>query len=998
MMSPLRWPCGLLIGFVLAAQATAADPVQFNRDIRPILSDNCFYCHGPDPKHREADLRLDIREEALAMEAFVPGKPDASALIDRILTTDEDDLMPPPDSHKKLTPAQKDLFKRWVAEGAEYQQHWSFEPLNPVKVPPVKNASWVKNPIDAFVLAGLEKKGLAPSPAADAVTLARRLSFDLTGLPPTAEDVATLPDRIPEVLKSVRHAERLTTWWLDLVRYGDTLGYHGDQAQSVSPYRDYVIRSFHENKPFDQFTHENLAGDLLPHSGLWEKVASTYNRLNRTSGEGGAQPKEYQAKYDADRVRTTGAVWLGLTTGCAECHDHKFDPFTTRDFYSFAAFFADIKEQGVVKSAVHIAQLPVPTPEQAARKDGLETAIAALVKDFARVTPEIQSAFDQWRKAAADALQQWQPLKLSKATTSAGGPLQIGEDGHVLATGENPDTVTYTLTANSPLKTITALRIELPPSDKLPAKGPGRAGNGNFVLNGVTLASGENAAKFATATATHSQIQHSPDYLISGHKNGWAILPEAGKPHELVLTLTQPLEVDASGQVTVSLVHSFGKAHNLGSFRLHVTDAALPAPASDLPSTDVVALLRQKASPQNLEQLRNAFRARTPLLADQRDGLAKLRGELDALNKQIVTTLATTAVEPRTIRILPRGDWMKDDGEIVEPAVPAFLPASAVPKDKPRLDRLDLARWMTSKENPLVARTFVNRLWMLFFGHGLARNVDDLGSQGEPPSHAELLDWLALEFIDSGWDVRHLVGLMVNSNTYRQSSSPRTELAETDPSNHLLARQNSWRIDAEMVRDSALKIGGLLVEETGGVSVKPYQPEGYWDNLNFPRRTYQASTGPDQYRRGLYTWWQRSYVHPSLLAFDAPTREECTAQRLRSNIPQQALVLLNDPTYVEAARAFAARVLAECNGNETARITWAFQEALQRKPSADELKTLTDLLIHHRAEYAQEAEAAKALLATGQSPMPDKVDPVELASWTHVTRVLLNLHETITRS
>ena len=972
--------------------------MQFNRDIRPILSDNCFYCHGPDPKHREADLRLDIREEALAMEAFVPGKPDASALIDRILTTDEDDLMPPPDSHKKLTPAQKDLFKRWVAEGAEYQQHWSFEPLKLVQVPSVKNANWVKNPIDAFVLAGLEKKGLAPSPTADAVTLARRLSFDLTGLPPTAEDVATIPDRIPEVLKSVRHAERLTTWWLDLVRYGDTLGYHGDQAQSVSPYRDYVIRSFHENKPFDQFTHENLAGDLLPNSGLWEKVASTYNRLNRTSGEGGAQPKEYQAKYDADRVRTTGAVWLGLTTGCAECHDHKFDPFTTRDFYRFAAFFADIKEQGVVKSAVHLAQLPVPTPEQAAKEKTLTAEITTAETNFEKETPQQKAAFADWLDGTRTASMQWKPLSLTKAETTAGGPLEIGKDGIVLATGDNPDTVTYTLTATSPLKQITALRIELPTSDKLPAKGPGRAGNGNFVLNRVTLTSGQENAAIATATATHTQNQHSPDYLVSGHKNGWAILPQAGKPHELVLTLKEPLKVDALGQVTVSLIHTFGKAHNLGSFRLHVTDAKEPSAAIDIPSADLLPLLAAKASPESDAQLRDAFRARTPLLATERETLARLRAELATLQKQIVTTLATTAVEPRTIRILPRGDWMKDDGEIVEPAVPAFLPASAVPKDKPRLDRLDLARWMTAKENPLVARTFVNRLWMLFFGHGLARNVDDLGSQGEPPSHPELLDWLALEFVDSDWDVRHLVELMVNSNTYRQSSSPRPELAETDPSNHLLARQNSWRIDAEMVRDSALKIGGLLVEETGGVSVKPYQPEGYWDNLNFPRRTYQASTGPDQYRRGLYTWWQRSYVHPSLLAFDAPTREECTAQRLRSNIPQQALVLLNDPTYVEAAKAFAARVLAECNGNETARLTWAFQEALQRKPDGSELKTLTDLLIHHRAEYAKEAEAAKALLTTGQSPMSDKVDPVELAAWTHVTRVLLNLHETITRS
>jgi hypothetical protein len=972
--------------------------VQFNRDIRPLLSDNCYYCHGPDQGHRKADLRLDIREEAIAAKAIVPGDPNASSLIDRIFTAEADDLMPPPDSHKRLTPPQKQLLRQWIEEGAEYQQHWSFEPLQAVAVPDTKDSNWVRNPIDAFVLTRLEAEGLAPSSEADAVMLARRLSFDLTGLPPKPADVATLPERIPELLASVQHAERLASWWLDLVRYGDTLGYHGDQPQSVSPYRDYVIQAFHRNKPFDEFTHENLAGDLLPNADLWQRVASTYNRLNRTSGEGGAQPKEYQAKYDADRVRTTGAVWLGLTTGCAECHDHKFDPFTTRDFYSFAAFFADIKEQAVVARAVHIEQMPVPTKEQADEKAYLTQAIADADQALRQKAQTLDDAYTTWLKQAKADLKQWTAVQPTSAEASEGGPLQIQQDRSLLATGANPATVTYKVQGTTALTSITALRVELPTSKSLPKGGPGRAGNGNLVLNEVRLSSGANTAQLASASATHSQVNHSPDYLLSGHKNGWAILPQAGQPHELVLNLASPLEVDTSGTITIELIHNFGTGHNLGSFRLHVTDAAQPAVASDIPPASLAPLLNAETSTDATAKLRVEFENRTPLLASERDALHRLRGELDALDKQIVTTLATTATDPRTIRILPRGDWMKDDGEVVEPAIPTFLPASSIPSNKARLDRLDLARWLTSEDNPLVARTLVNRLWMLFFGHGLARNVDDLGSQGEPPSHPELLDWLAHELIRSGWNMRHLIELMVTSSTYRQRSDPRPELADRDPSNRLLARQNSWRIDAEMVRDSALAVSGLLIDEVGGVSVKPYQPAGYWDNLNFPRRTYAASSGDDQYRRGVYTWWQRSYLHPSLLAFDAPPREECTAQRLRSNIPQQALVLLNDPTYVEAARAFAGRILGTSSlKDDNQRLAWAFQQALQRAPQPAERKTLNNLLQQHRHDYRADPEAAKSLLATGLEPAPAGQDPAELAAWTHITRVLLNLHETITR-
>jgi hypothetical protein len=1006
--------CLLIVTSAVGFDVLSAGEIEFNRDIRPILSDKCFACHGPDHHTREAELRLDQRDDAVRDRdghyAIAPGKPALSELVARITADDEFTVMPPPEINKPLTPEEIETLKTWIAEGAEYQEHWSLIPPVRPEVPSVEQADGVRNPIDAFILQRLERARLQPSNAADRHTLIRRLSFDLTGLPPTPEEVeGFLNDAsgdayekvVDRLLSSPHYGERMAIYWLDLVRYADTLGFHGDQDRSVSPYRDYVIRSFNENKPFDRFTVENLAGDLLPEATLWQKVASTYNRLNRASGEGGVQPKEYLAKYSADRVRTTGSVWLGMTVGCAECHDHKFDPFTTKDFYSFAAFFADIREQGIVSGAKHIALLPVPTPEQERRGEELQTQIASARADYDRKTPDREMAFAAWQESLSRQTELWSVLTPAAARSTGGATLEIQADGRILASGKKPDKDVYELEFETDLTVVGGLRLEILPHDSLPSKGPGRAGNGNLVVKSIEATLNEQPFAWKASSASHSQTQHQGENVASGHPNGWAILPQTGKVNQLVLQAKEPLnrpEEATETRLTVTIQQHHGAAHTLGHFRLYATpstDQASPAELANEELAQLAAVPAEERQPEAQQKLWDAFREQTPLLADVREQLKSLNEQKSALDNSIVTTLGTESVQPREIRVLPRGNWMDDSGEVVLPEVPHFL--SPPQTDAERLNRLDLAKWMVAPDHPLVARTFVNRLWMLYFGHGLSRSVDDLGSQGTPPTHPELLDWLSVEFVEQGWDIKHLVKLMVMSNTYRQASHASPELRKADPYNELYARQSRWRLDAEMVRDNALAISGLLVADVGGASVKPYQPAGYWDQLNFPKRTYQHDSGPAQYRRGLYTHWQRTFLHPSLLAFDAPAREECTARRDRSNTPIQALVLLNDPTYVEAARKFAERILT---GTETAfegRLDRAYRLALNRVPDSFERELLHEFYRSNYELYQREPESAGKYLQTGLAPVEETMDRTELAAWTTIARTILNLHETITR-
>jgi hypothetical protein len=1004
----------------LAVSALAADlplpaKIEFNRDVRPILSENCFKCHGFDPKHREGKRRIDTREGALAdndgVRAVVPGNLPESELHLRIHTKDKDDAMPPLDSGKKLDARQIAILDKWIEQGAEYQPHWAYAPLARPAVPAVANA-FVKNPIDALVLTRQRELGLKHAAEVDRPTLIRRLYLDLVGLPPTPQEVdAFTADATPDAVEKLigrllampEFGERMAVAWLDVVRYADTIGFHSDNPRNVWPYRDYVIRAFNENKPFDQFTVEQLAGDLLPNSTLAQKVASGFNRLNLTTEEGGAQAKDYEARTVADRVRAIGTVWLAQTTGCCQCHDHKYDPITTRDFYRLGAFFADLKESAIGRREEGMF---VPTAEQTARLKEFDTQFADLQRQLDGPSPELDAAQVVWETQNADGAKdvEWTPLHAEKVHADRGSKLEVRADESIeVAVEGNSASDTYFVTVKTPPGAITGFKLEALASDALPKRGPGRARNGNFVLNEFSVAEGTTGLKIAEATATFEQANMGVKLSIDGkgneEKKGWAVLGNTGNDAAAYYELAKPIE--GGKTLTFQLRQIYGDHHTLGKFRLLATTASKPirAPNALFPA-EVLAALKvapETRTPEQRAKIAKQFRSVAPQLAGVRQQMGETQAARVEFEKTIPHSLVSEAMpQPRVVRILPRGNWQDESGEVVEPGVPAFLPQPSV--DGRRLTRLDLAQWIVAKENPLTARVFVNRLWKLYFGIGLSKVLDDVGAQGEPPMNPALLDWLASEFVESGWDVKHLVRLIVTSGTYRQSSQAPKELQQRDPYNRELARQSRFRLDAEFVRDNALAVSGLLVRKIGGPSAKPYQPAGYWENLNFPTREWQADTDANQWRRGLYTWWQRSYLHPSLLAFDAPSREECTAERVRSNIPQQALALLNDPTYVEAARAFATRIVRECSGSTAERVAWAFRQALGRAPRADELQVALTVFGKHLAAFASDPEAAGKYVKTGISPSPENVNAAELAAWTDVARVILNLHETITRS
>lgn len=1032
----------LLICLIVMTGISAAAEIDFVREVRPILSDKCYACHGPDASQRQGGmeesggLHFDSKEGAFAdlggYRAIVPGNPGESELIRRIMTSDEGEVMPPSDHAKQLTEPEKKTLLEWIQQGAAWKDHWAYVPPVRPAEPTAQDQSWKRNFVDSFILATLERRGLRPSPDADRRILLRRLSFDLTGLPPTPAQVDafvssnsedTYEKTVDRLLASPHFGERLAMYWLDLVRYADTVGYHGDQDVSVSPFRDYVIDAFNTNLPFDQFTRDQLAGDLLDSPTREQLVASGYNKLGMMSAEGGVQPEEYLAKYASDRVRTASTVWMGSTLGCAECHDHKFDPFTSKDFYRFASFFADIKERGLYAGAHADGQwgptVEVPDEELADLLKPVDDRIAELTTILNTSTPELESAQQLWEETFLKSRTEW--VVLTPETTSAlhDVKLTIQDDFSVLASGPNPAMNSYTVTAASDLKTITGFQLEVLPDKSLPKNGPGRAGNGNFVVSEVRIrAKSDDDADFspvelanASATIEQEGSKANPygkwtaagtiDKDVKGSSWGWAILPDAGKPNALVIETATPLTGDAiSLEITIDQNHT-NPTHTLGKFRLSATSAPAPLRATGPAATDRKVLDALATAPQSrTDEQRKAisthFRSIAPQLAESRSQLEAAQKQREQLVKQHTrTTLITVAVPPREMRVLKRGNWMDKSGELVEPGVPHFLKQI---RTEGRSSRLDLADWLTSPDNPLTARVFVNRLWKLYFGTGLSKVLDDVGSQGEPPVHPDLLDALAVEFVESGWNVKHMIKLLVMSRTYRQSSMARTNVAQVDPFNRLYARQSRYRLDAEVIRDNALAVSGLLVNDIGGRSVKPYQPVGLYRHLNFPARTYQQDTGPNQYRRGLYTHWQRQFLHPAMGAFDAPAREECTAERPRSNTPLGALVLLNDPSYVEAARVFAERTLQNAGAEGESGLQWMARHALSRSLNPDEVSVLTSLLDSQRQHYATVPDEARKLLAVGLAPADKNLNPVELAAWTFVARAIFNMHEMVTRN
>ncbi len=1045
------------LGVVLLTTGVVAEPLRYNRDIRPLLSDNCFHCHGPDKNHRKGGLRLDLREEALkpaksGRPAIVPGKPGESELIARIRHPDPDRLMPPAVAHKVLTDSQKDLLTRWISEGAVYEAHWAYTPVVRPPIPVLTDArARIANPIDAFIQEPLLVRNVTPSPAADPATLLRRLALDLTGLPPSPAEVATFTAgkeketaAIERLLASPHYGERMSQHWLDVVRYADTVGFHGDQNQNAWAYRDWVIQSFNANQRFDAFTAEQLAGDLLPTPSEAQWTATCFNRLTMMTREGGAQPGEYLAKYLGDRVRTVSMAWMGATLGCAECHDHKFDPWQQKDFYSLGAFFADMKQWGVyndysyspnpdlkgfsndhpfppermVKStalrerAVTLRDKAADLLDEAARRMASDAAQMAAFKTWTSTVLEGLDA-DGWNTPAPPVVAESAPAKKAKAKTAKNSddpmpeavaaipPAAVRADGTILFAPGGPRQAQITLPVQG---TVCAVRLTLLP-DAAHKDSIARSG-ATVTLKPVFEKTGADGGTkplpvWYTDSAT-KRPRYANGFEIPGIQDGWTPSPEsAGAPNTGVWLLTEFCVFAPGESLRVTLPDN-----NAGCVKVSVTPLACLAPGN--PPESVTGenwrMDTQPRPPRRAELAEalardNASAARWYLQSTPGDPvlstLRNLEREILACRGGWTPVMVTErAAKPLNVRVLPRGNWQDESGALCRPATPAFLPAlpGAASRD---LTRLDLARWLTSRENPLTARVIMNRLWKQFFGTGLSPQVDDLGAQGEAPSHPELLDWLAAEFMDSGWDFRHMVRLIVSSHTYRQQSKPRPETREADPLNRWLAFQNARRLEAETVRDNALAIAGLLDPAMGGPPVKPYQPGDYYAGLQFPDRKYTPETGANQWRRGIYTHWQRTFLHPMLANFDAPSREDCVALRTVANTPQQALTLLNDPSFVEAARVWAAMLLKE-SGDDQARLDTAFLRALARVPSDRERGGLLVFLGKMRAAYKDQPGDAAKLLATGFAPAPEG-NKVELAAWTSVCRVILNLHETITR-
>jgi hypothetical protein len=1027
---------------------TAADRVHFNRDIRPILTEKCTYCHGPDANHRKADLRLDVREDAITAGAIVPGDAAKSELIARILTSDADDLMPPPDSHKKLTPAEKDLLQRWVAEGADYQGHWAFEkPVRPA-VPETPDArASVRNAIDSFVLTRLQEEKLGFSPRADPRSLARRLSLDLTGLPPAPEVVeafaadpsdAAYEALVDRLLQAPAYGEHMASQWLDCARYADSHGFQIDSSRNMWPWRDWVIRAFNENQPFDQFTIDQLAGDLLPNPRLDQIVATGFHRNHRLNGEGGSIEEEWHIENVIDRVDTTGATWMGLTLACARCHDHKYDPISQREFFQMFAFFNNIDESGIMRDTRRTRggnpdpSIKLPTVEQQRELARLHDTVVkseAAVRAAEKQLPALLSAWEPgFQLDLAQSKPQWQPLEPAKVSSVHGTTFTRQKDGTWLAGGPTPEHETYLIQAPVATSLLSGLRLDIQPDPSLPAGSVGRNDYGNFVLTQIeaeiTAPSLEHplVLTFTEVEADYSQKGWGIESLVpadltknakrtstkGGNRGqGWAVDGNTRRePNRALFLTSSPIPVPPDATLTVRLVHTTLGKHQIGRFKINLTQAP----------PETVTLDGDGAAPQDI-------RAILALAPDQRDAKQKARltafyrAGFDSPVKRADTALASARKrhtqfeaslpdvmvmkelpEPRTAHILIRGQYDKP-GDAVTAATPAILPPLP---DGAKRDRLALARWLVSPEHPLTARVWVNRQWERFFGLGLVKSSENLGVQSDPPSHPELLDWLATEFMGSGWNMKHLQKLIVMSATYRQTAS-RTHLPSglpaQDPENRLLARGPRQRLSAEVIRDQALAISGLLDPKIGGPSVRPYMPQGVWDETSVygDLRNYKPDVERGLYRRTLYTIWKRTAAPPTMLLFDSPSRETCTVKRARTNTPLQALALLNEVTYLEAARVFAQRMIQHGGTAPAERITWAFRQALSRPPDTRELTILTAGLQRHLARYQTAPAEASALLATGHAPLPPDLDPALLAAYTVTANVVLNLDELLNK-
>ncbi|MFM8252693.1 MAG: PSD1 and planctomycete cytochrome C domain-containing protein [Planctomycetota bacterium] len=1036
-LTPCRYLAAVLLLLLLLLSAgssmtMAAEPLQFGRDILPILSDNCFFCHGPDEKNREANLRLDTEEGAIqpreTTAAIVRGKSAMSELMRRITSSDPELQMPPPKSNRKLTPQQIELVRRWIDEGAVWGKHWAFEP--PVRPqPPLPaadspHAQWPRNPIDHFVLDRLRQAGMSPSPAASRETLIRRVTLDLTGLPPTPEEVREFVNDsgsdayekvVDRLLKSPRYGERMVWEWLDAARYADTNGYQGDPTRSMYFWRDWVIRAINDNMPFDRFTIEQLAGDLLPSPTQDQFIATGFHRNHMINGEGGRIAEESRVDYVQDRVETTGTVWMGLTFNCCRCHDHKFDPFSQREYYQLAAYFNSIDENGGA-DAFPLGKpiLKVMTPEIAARIEELKKREGDLRAAVTKVEADARPGQAEWEKSLGSSADPWQPLSWMELSSSGGATLKQADDHSVLVSGSNPAKDDFVLQTKLNLAGVTGFKLEALPDASLVNSGPGRADNGNFVLSEIKVLLNGQPVALKNAQADFAQEGWPAANAIDGKaETGWAVMPQFGKPHGLTLETAAPIGDGAPQTLTVRLEHQTPHvSHVLGRFRLLVTNR--PVNAWRSPPDHVKAALAIAAEQRNDTQKKDVseyYLASRTDVVDARKRADDVKKEREkAENETPSTMIMRERTQPRATHVLKRGAW-DQPADAVSHGVPKSLPP--LPENSAS-NRLALAEWLVAPQHPLTARVTANRTWQTFFGVGLVKTAEDFGVQGERPSHPELLDWLACELREptvaqptvattagetSGgvnrWNMKHLVRLIVTSATYRQSSAMTREQFERDPENRLLSRSPRYRLPSWMLRDQALAVSGLLVEQVGGKPVKGYQPPGIWEDATFGQIRYEQDHGLALYRRSLYLFWRR-IVGPTVF-FDVASRQTCQVKTARTNTPLHALVTLNDVTYVEAARHLAQRVLLAEHATDEARITEAFQRCTSRTPRPQELAVILNRLRILRADFVQDEAAAKKLIGVGESKASEKIAPSELAAFTGVASLLLNLDETVTK-
>ncbi|HEV3165231.1 MAG TPA: DUF1553 domain-containing protein [Isosphaeraceae bacterium] len=1147
---------GILAAWLLAGSALAGPPqaqVDYSREIRPILAKNCFACHGGDEKQRQKGLRLDRRDVAVqeladGAKAIVPGAPEDSDLYFRITEEDDTLRMPPKKAGAPLKPTEIDLIRRWIEQGAPYSEHWAFIPPVARPLPEVKDRSWTRNGVDAWILARLEQEDLKPAPEADRYTLLRRVSLDLRGLPPTPEEVeAFINDKTPEAyekavdqfLADPAYGERWARMWLDLARYADSAGYGSDPLRTIWRYRDWVIDAFNRNMPYDRFTIVQIAGDLLPNPTLEDRMATAFHRNTMTNTEGGTDDEEFRVAAIKDRVDTTGQVWMGLTIGCAKCHSHKFDPISHEEYYRFFAFFnqtadSDREDEQPV--------IPAPTPAIREEVEKLDAQIAELKKKLDVPTPELAEAQAKWQVELAKK-PEWVVLEPQTARSEQGAWLEILADNSVRASGKNPERDTYTLTSQCGVKGITGFRLEALPDPSFPGSGAGRASDGNFVLSRFAaeiaptdakpqssvgrfvrielpgegrflslaevevfrgpenLARGASASQSSTdfggdparaidgnsdgnyntaSSTTHTRADTNPwwelklaepaaierivvwnrtdnglgtrlvnfhvkvlddnrkvvwettvaeppdpkaelslggplavsltrasaDFVQEGFTSadllkkadaakGWAVAPRQAEPHEAIFAAKEASGIEGPCLVTVRLEHRYKDAgYNLGRFRISVTnDPNLSKRAEQPPA--IIAIIDTPDDRRTLEQrdaLARHYRSIAPALQGLRDEVKRLESSRPSV-PTLPVMVELPADKRRETHLLNKGNFL-DPGQKLEPGVPSAFPP--LPEGAPQ-NRLGLAQWLVDPKNPMTARVAMNRFWAQLFGTGLVETEEDFGTQGDPPTHPELLDWLACEAIRLGWDTKAILKLLVTSATYRQSSRVTPELVSKDPRNRLLARAPRLRLEAEMVRDQALALSGLLSRKVGGPSVFPPQPDGLWQAAFNGQRTWSTSKGDDRYRRALYTFWRRTIPYPSMATFDAPSREICTLRRIRTNTPLQAFVTLNDPVYVEAAQALARRIVREGGSTVEDRARFGLRLCLGRPPEDDEVNVLKDLFEREQAHFRDHRDDARALATEPLGPLPAEMDPADLASWTTVANILLNLDGVLTK-